>query len=306
MYIRFLFTFLTVVFLDTSSLNGQSSDKKRYFDFHCHPSLKPFISDDRPDHKADCWRELEKGFPFGKKIIASQSALDQMRDGNVNLAVAAIAPITEIACFLPFLDFDWIRHRRVDKHNLLLGEIEHLRKSQDHDPASGRTLHIIDDMKEYDPDRLNVIIAIEGTHGLESEENRIPRAEILKSLKEAGPRILYLSIAYLKDNPTANHAYGPELVKKNPEFYPFGEGLTEKGKAIIDVALDEIIGGYKMYIDVKHMSYVARQDYYAYRREKYPDVPIIASHMGIAGIRADLISDYIDGRPRRNGGPDPS
>lgn len=38
-------------------------------------------------------------------------------------------------------------------------------------------------------------------------------------------------------------------------------------------------------IDVKHMSWRARQSYYCYRRNNYPNIPIIASHAAVNGFK---------------------
>lgn len=83
----------------------------------------------------------------------------------------------------------------------------------------------------------------------------------------------------------ATHAYGMKLLDVE-EAYPAGNGLSRKGKAVIDAAY-QMKRGEKdtpILIDIKHMSLKSRLDFYEYRRNNgCQQYPIIASHMGVAG-----------------------
>ena len=287
--------------------------KRSYFDFHLHPSFKPFLSDDRPDHKPDCWRKMTNNIPFIKAVLESQSCLDQMKKGNINLAVNACiaieAPMTSsflirhVAPALTYLDPDMVIIPTFNSYfENMLKEIEHLKKSQNHNPAEGQTFQILKSMKDFDPDQLNVILAIEGGHNLDNRHN-VALDEKLAELKRGENRFLYLTLTHLSDFVTATHCYGMKLIKDAKPFMPQGVGIKEIGYKVIDTAFDESIGGHKILIDIKHMSLVSRQQFYAYRREKYPDVPIIATHMGVTGIsyKNTVIASYFSEPPKRNG-----
>ena len=48
-----------------------------------------------------------------------------------------------------------------------------------------------------------------------------------------------------------------------------------------------------MLIDIKHMSFYSRQQFYAFRRKNgYDKIPIIASHMGVTGFAFSRFKDY--------------
>jgi microsomal dipeptidase-like Zn-dependent dipeptidase len=96
---------------------------------------------------------------------------------------------------------------------------------------------------------------------------------------------LYLTLVHMTQYPLTNHCYGMKLIKGNDEFKPSGFGLRTLGKQIIDLAYRNRSGEHQIYIDIKHMSLVARRQFYAYRKEKgYDKIPILATHMGLTGI----------------------
>lgn len=150
----------------------------------------------------------------------------------------------------------------------------------------------------------------------------LPMDESLDHLQKAmwaeGMDLRYLVLTHLSHIPgqqTANHAYGAKFLKSELK-YPVGMGLTEEGKRVIEAAYNLVIKidtkgnvvmdpaklteeerqNLKLYdgrilIDVKHMSLKAREEFYEYHRKVAPDVPIIASHIGVTGYS---ISEWVD------------
>lgn len=57
--------------------------------------------------------------------------------------------------------------------------------------------------------------------------------------------------------------------------------ITDLGKEVIDKLLDNSNGQRRILIDVVHMSSKVRQWFYPYMKQKWSDVPIIASHTGL-------------------------
>ena len=270
-----------------------------YFDFHTHPSFKAYLSDYRPNCRGSCWDYLES--PFG--IARSQSNLQQMKEGGIRLAVACLytmeRPLT--ASFLiqhlvpkiTVLDEQMLHHPGyADSKDRLQGEMEHLIKSANHNPDGGQAFKLLNSIDEMDDSQLNVILAIEGSHCLESFNGSL--LDNLRALKQGPYRFLYLTFTHMIQYPLCTHAYGMKLIKSNDQFKPSGFGLTDLGKQVIDEAYDENHGP-RLLLDIKHMSVVARQQFYAYRREKgYEDIPILATHMGVTGISRSpmAISQY--------------
>src|SRR5204863_8678457 len=72
------------------------------------------------------------------------------------------------------------------------------------------------------------------------------------------------------------------IMFRDKTFYPKGSGITKWGKEFIREAMSSE-NGKRVLIDVKHMSLRSRKEFYDMRKIEFPDAPIIASHVGIAG-----------------------
>ncbi len=261
-----------------------------FFDFHFHPSLKSFLSEDNPASRESCWKTYEQG----AVILRSQSSLEQSWKGGVRLGVAALYVleraftasflIEHVAPIITPLDRDMLRlPQDTDNLRRLQAEVAHLKASAQVISGQGMAMQIIRKISEYDPKKINLVLAIEGTHCLDLFNTRIE--DNLRQLKESGERFLYLNLTHLSRFPTCSHAYGIKLVRGHEQFRPAGNGISELGYRIIDIAYDKRIGGYPLFIDIKHMGLESRRQFYAYRKEKgYGDIPIVASHMGCTGI----------------------
>lgn len=261
----------------------------RFFDFHLHPSFKPFLSHPDPERRVDCWEYLES--PIG--IIRSQSCLDQMEKGRIGLAVSVIyameRPMTSsfliehLAPKLTVLHGEMLDHPCYSNYlGYVHDEIAHLKKSQG---VNGRTFNIINSIGEAEEGKMNLILALEGGHVLEQFNTNV--LDNLRALKQGPHRFLYLTFVHMTQYPLATHAYGMKLIKNNDQFKPNGFGITDIGKEVIDMAYDESQGR-RILIDIKHMSLVARHKFYQYRKQKgYDKIPIVATHMGFTGISKD-------------------
>lgn len=99
-------------------------------------------------------------------------------------------------------------------------------------------------------------------------------------------------LSHIPENNMATHAYGIKFLKDRLAL-PQGFGITKEGYKLIDTAYTmkskkegETIDT-PVLIDIKHMSYETRKQFYAYRKGKYDHIPIIASHMGVTGYDID-------------------
>ncbi len=195
----------------------------------------------------------------------------------------------------------------LDKHHTSIG-------------AGGRKLRVINDFSDYDPTdsgTLHVILNVEGGHCFYTgQANTGPTVEQeilgnLKALKKSGVRLLYITLVHHAQNALANHAFAVPSqwagagtgVGNVGGFNPTGAGITPLGRKFIEEALS-VQNGQSIYIDIKHMSLGSRMDYYELRRQNHPDVPIIASHMGVTGLswhatqhRGQPIIRYVRQRP---------
>lgn len=275
-----------------------------YFDLHCHPSFKPYLTNFLADQKDHCWNTYNS---IGG-MLDSQSSLEQLRDGKVQLATATIYVMEKgmstnfmVRYVVPALTN--MDPRMLDTlpsanyFDRLNEEIEHLLKSRDHNVANGEHFNVISDISEIIPDKLNLVLAIEGGYGLTTIGKTLK--DKMLELKKGPHKFLYMTLVHatqFKDYCT--HAFSLKMIKNNPEFKPKGYGFAKEGLDIIDLAYDSTQGN-RILIDVKHMSLVSRRQFYHHRKtNNYENIPIIASHMGFTGISwtGESISAYVKGR----------
>lgn len=282
---------------------------KKYFDFHFHPSFKPYMSGSAGNERLNCWDYISSWI----SIVRSQSCLDQAVEGGVRLGVANFIalerPLTtnllieHLAPIITILDKQAMHFRgEADYFARFKEEVTCLMDCAERDPANGKTFQVLRGMEDYDPDKLNLIFAIEGGHNLEQYNTNI--LDNFRELKRGPFSFLYLTLVHLVQQSLATHAYGMKLIKNNDEFKPAGRGLTQLGKAVIKMAYETELGP-RVLIDLKHMSLTSRQDFYEYRRQQgYDNIPILATHMGVTGIswRPEVVSKYFKGKVRLNRG----
>lgn len=269
-----------------------------YFDLHLHPSTKAFLTGPAfGDKKSDCWETFDN---LLVDIVDSQSSLSQLCDGKVRLAVAclyAMEPpfssniiVGHLLHKFTYVHKDAFRfsgtddaYKRLEKELALLQSVPQ---------KENRSIKFINAISETEPDKLNLILAVEGAHSFGAEQTLLTN---FIQMKKSGPRLLYLTLTHLTRAYCASHAYNIKLIKNNDEFKPLGGGLYDLGREVIDAAYDEKIGGHRVFIDIKHMSLQARIDFYNYKAEKYSkcDIPIIASHVACTGISINDIGKYI-------------
>ncbi|HEY0109816.1 MAG TPA: hypothetical protein VGB67_09325, partial [Fibrella sp.] len=263
--------------------------------------------------------------------LDSQSSISQLFGGGSNLishtiyalenAYTRSAVISQLGCISNTLDsakIDAIRNGTIGYGSLAKEQIDVLvNLTQRHIPvgAGGRTLKLINDFSEYDPTdlgTLHVILNFEGGHCFYSgQANTGPAVatEIINNLisqKRSPIRPLYITLVHHAQNSLANHAFAVPTqwagagTRVNTVggpvggFNPEGESITPLGLRFIDEALSTR-NGPPIYMDVKHMSLGSRIAYYELRKQRYPHIPIIASHMGVTGL--SWHDTHIRGKP---------
>lgn len=280
-----------------------------YIDFHCHPALKTFLGANKEEDRESCWENVsvrghvELVDKFIKSILNSQSSLSQISKGDIHLAVVGLYPLERpvitgmikrinqvfvdlltISNFVNKVDYKLlssIAFHQKGYFEYLIELQEHLLKSQ----TINKGFKVLQRAKEIDSDKLNVILTIEGGHSLFNEIEHYSESEVLSNLKELKNNdihYLYFTLAHLIRNPLCNHAYGIHDIE-HERFIPIGNGISKLGYKVINEVLDNS-KGQRILIDVKHMSLKSRLQYYELRDKKFPDIPIIASHVGVTGV----------------------
>ena len=257
----------------------------KFADLHIHPSIKSFLSAEDMEEK----ESMREGMSNPIKILRSKSSIRQMTEGNVILAVIALFPLERALGVNEIIDFLVPNISKLNFHflnkifdgdysyyELLNQEINHIKYN-----IKNNYFHLPVNYKDINPDQINLIFSIEGGHALEDKNNNLKKN--LCALKSGSSPFLYLTLVHLSRYKLCTQAYGMKFIQDD-SFKPKGKGLTSLGKEIIDLAYNEDKGR-RILIDVKHMSLVSRIQFYRYRKEKqWENIPIIASHCGIAGI----------------------
>jgi len=294
-----------------------------FFDFHCHPGLKPTFSN--PDSRPSPWQKLVLmvkiiGMKVGinglfNEVLNSQSCLRQMADGNVNLIGLIIhAPEPLIAKALRekgIVQSDKIKLLKdqrlkevasgIMNYTSIKDEIKFLEDHAVSDDGNLQTIELkfIKKMDEYDENDINTIhaiIIVEGMHSFFDDPNA-PDAkdQFLLNFGEFTNlhKVLAVNLCHFQPTEICNHASGMQFLKES-YFYPRSKGISDWGIRVIDEIYSRNI-----LIDIKHMSYVSRRQFYQLRDGKY-DLPLICTHAGIAGISEQERVKYVYDKPYDN------
>ena len=219
---------------------------------------------------------------------------------------------------------DTIREGKISYYQLLLRELEIY-----HLLDKNNIIQLLTRKKnKFKAGKSNLVFSIEGGHALNrcmvgssidtdimvtaadftdalcndfKQHPRLTPAQCLQNLHKAmwemDMDIFSLVLTHLsniEESFLATHAYGMKMLDAE-ESYPSGNGISRKGKAVIDAAYTMKQGEKKtpVLIDIKHMGLKSREDFYAYRKEKNYKHPIIASHMGVTGYNTTEWKDAL-------------
>lgn len=138
---------------------------------------------------------------------------------------------------------------------------------------------------------LIIIPTIEGGHilnsGLSKYGKPINEKEVIDNvyrLKHLSNPPLFITFAHNFNNDLCGHAPSLEtLGRLVDQSNNLDKGFSELGYKVVAAMLEKNIGP-QIYIDIKHMSLLARKQYYTFLDENYDNnVPIIASHAAVTG-----------------------
>ncbi|MDQ3682641.1 MAG: hypothetical protein M3352_06165 [Bacteroidota bacterium] len=288
-----------------------------YFDLHVHPSIRGGLSISPAKYTA--WDELNIKInlppPLNKfeQIINSQATLTLLNTGQVlavvvlhatEIAFARNRIINKILANPIVTDlnqslFDDIRLNRITYFKVFQKDLQQLLDASTKPP---KKFKIIKNIGELDLTQLNAILSIEGAHCFQDKYNTDPADDVCNSIvtnfrnfkQNKKFRFHHLTLAHLSRQPACVHCFGVKM-KKIIDFFPEVEftpdsskmGISKLGKDIIKEAYNNNLTP-SVLIDIKHMSLVARKQFYQFRRENgWEKIPIIASHLGVTGVSYD-------------------
>lgn len=288
-----------------------------YFDFHCHPGLKPQFSD--PATKPSPWDFINASIavPVLKKIginglfnevLNSQSSLTQLSKETSIIGLVLHAPESNMMKSLAvkkitqgnsikLINFKRISFISEGTHNyqLLQEELNHLVKSQP--KVLGGKLIVLSKPEDFSEARLNTVygvIIIEGLHCFFDDPTAADSKQAFtKNFNEFTARhtVLAINLCHIQQNPFCNHAHGIQFFN-NKLFYPTGNSISEWGKEVI-----AMMQAKKILADTKHMSLKARLKLYELLRDENNDKlytqPILCTHAGVTGLSIHERGKYL-------------
>lgn len=301
-----------------------------YADIHLHPTTKPMLLKgvESPWQNVD---EADNDARRGRTARVTQSDFQKLFQGNVRLAGAyLIVPeryiysklMTSPGVIARYFGMDIPTARDVlnkAPFQLLKRELAFLKKNLK-DPDSGREAVIVQDFKHLvttlqDPNKLALILGIEGAHNLGFEyhgpdfpvegklynfKNRVEPAED-PTYDMAAERVAWMKknhihwftlnhfvYNHLGTMPKAAELTGWKKIGHNPfrSLHLAGSyrGLTHLGHCVVEECMRQGI-----FIDLKHADAATRhQTYYLARRYGRP---VVASHVGVSGRDTNLRSN---------------
>jgi microsomal dipeptidase-like Zn-dependent dipeptidase len=280
---------------------------------------------DKPNgnqQKSDIWYQNKPTYTtlFIQRLLGitrfSQADLSSMAQSRVRYAFVSLYPFEKGFFFNPRLPdrvaarlATWVtsigyhRVRYLQEHNDyyrdLIGEFRFLENSQ-----RGR---IIDDIPykwdfldkltaepktEDKSNQTHVIPTIEGAHilntGLGCYGRKFMKQQVfdnIKKLKQLPHPPAFITFAHNFNNDLCGHA--PSLTSLNgvvDQSENLGKGFTSLGWQVLERLL-ETSDGHAVYIDLKHMSLISRQEFYTWHKNHAPKSPILVSHGAFTGCR---------------------
>jgi microsomal dipeptidase-like Zn-dependent dipeptidase len=299
-----------------------------FFDFHCHPGLKPQFSD--PANKPSPWDNIDAKLKIFKdikisinklfnEVLNSQSSLTQLVQSDVKLiGVILHAPEKKIGQALSekkivnkgninLISTKQLAYLAEGTHSfdLISTELQSLKTALSPANLNGASFKIINsetDFKENSDNTIYGVIIVEGSHCFFNDPNA-PDAKraFTQNLEQFtnDNTVLAMNICHMQQNPFCNHAYGIQFF--NPGyFYPTGKGITNWGHELI-----ETLSAKKILTDIKHMSVQSRIDLYLKLQDPNDTSkfiqPIICTHAGTTGLSMNDKVKYLYSAPEDKG-----
>lgn len=299
-----------------------------FFDFHCHPGLKPQFSD--PATKPSPWDNISARLAvfnsiqisinaLFNEVLNSQSSLSQLVGADVKLIGLILhAPEQKIGQALGekkivnkgqvnLINKKQLTYLSSGVHSfeLINAELNWLLTSVPPQGMTGASLKLLNhpsDFKENSPSTVFAMIIVEGLHCFFSDPNDVNAKAIFTQnfIQFTGAhKVMAINICHMQQNPFCNHAHGIQFF--NPGyFYPTRKGISTWGREVIQMMLDR-----KILTDIKHMSLWARWELYSWFRDDDDETvflqPIICTHAGTTGLSIKDRVKYLYRKPTDKG-----
>lgn len=296
-----------------------------FFDFHCHPGLKPQFS--KPETKPTAWDFIDAKLAIVKdvnlrinklfnEVLNSQSNLTQLWDNDVKvIGLILHAPEQKIGQVLSekkivnkgkvnLIDKTQLAYIASGIHSfeLINEELRWLKKGPSPRGKKFKVLTHASDFDEAVTDTVFAAIIVEGLHCFFNNPNSIDaKIEFTNNFNEFtnNNTVVAINICHMQQNPFCNHAHGIQFF--NPSyFYPTRKGITPWGREVIQLMINK-----KILVDIKHMSLKTRWELYTWFKDPVDDTkfiqPIICTHAGVTGLSIAHRAKFLLNQPSDKG-----
>lgn len=233
-------------------------------------------------------------YPLEKWFVRNSMKPELLLDIGANFALgvsdARIDFVQGITDYFEDLEREYQFYRQIDGQLIRLREGEYRYKLVRH----------YEDIESYrDRDEVQgvetifVILSIEGLHvlntGLRLPHNEQEVLRNLEAIRDWDYRPFFITVAHHFWNHFCGHAASLSglILKYADQSEGMNTGFTELGLKVVRRMLDNS-DGKRIFPDIKHMSPLARQEYYALLDSDpaYAEVPLIISHGACNGLRS--------------------
>ena len=310
-------------------------DQFQYSDLHCHPNLKSFghSFDEKPSEQSDMWWEKTPSF-ITREIHQltgitkfSQASFTTISRGKGKIIFLSLYPFEKgffnyppillkagalLANWAIEVGYKRIRFLQAHKnyYDDLVAEYEFVNSSCRQHAVNGvkyqwtltRNWQQVEEVIKIE-NNIAVIITVEGSHvfntglfdfGVEIDEEKV--LDNIAKVKSWEYPPLFIGLTHNFNNELCGHAESLQrLGKAVNQRKHMGAGLFDLGRKVIHALLDNR-NGRSIYIDLKHMSKLARQQYYQLLQDHFGDrkIPLIVSHGSVTGRRWDGRCDHVN------------
>ncbi|WP_266367600.1 membrane dipeptidase [Tellurirhabdus rosea] len=139
--------------------------------------------------------------------------------------------------------------------------------------------------------KIALVLSIEGLHVLNTGlDQPVSDADVLdkvRQIKTFDKAPFFVTFSHHFNNDLCGHARSlpPPLNRLCDQEKNIGTGFSALGEQVLRLLLDRTVGR-RVLIDIKHMSALARREFFAIRDADFPKLPIIVSHGAANGRRS--------------------
>lgn len=237
---------------------------------------------------------LEKGFVMTK--LGTKLPGDIINNLVIGMGRDRINYVQALTDYFADMELEYRFYKQLDGHKLKIEGLWHCYR-------------IVSSFEELEapPEpgvrTINVVLSIEGGHSFNTGLQRMGRTanpvEVLANvdrMKSWEHPVFFMGMTHHFDNELVGHARSLSGIvsKMCDQTDRMNEGFSELGWQVLRKLLDDN-NGRRVLIDLKHMSVKAREEYYAFLEQEYPDevIPLIVSHGAVTGFRSsrELVED---------------